>query len=218
MRLIATNIQRLPAAVELGSAPLASQNKAIESRESESLSLSSPVPRAASHVTAKERIFSWYSRVFGDLVACTRTASALKSPEAQESREGVIVQENPSWINPSFVRYAFEVRFLDSYWRVPTALRVYAVSDWWAPVFEMCKRGDWEGLQVMFSSESVSLFVIDEDRMTLLHVSTFCMYLDVAKCDQYAAHSLQADIFHFLLRLGLDTSLTTFHGAYDCVL
>lgn len=116
------------------------------------------------------------------------------------------------------MRYAIEVKFSDSYWRVPTALRVYAVSHWGAPVFELCKNGDLEGLQVMFSSGSVSPFVIDEDGTSLLHVSTFRMYIDVAKCDQYAAHWLQADVFRFLLRLGLDADLTTFYGGYHCVL
>ena len=115
------------------------------------------------------------------------------------------------------MRYAFEVRYIGSYWRVPTALRVYAVSNWRAPVFEMCKNGDLEGLQFMFSSGSVSPFVIDQFGRSLLHVSTYCIYLDVAKCDQYAAYSLQADTVQFLLRLGLDASLTGVHGEYDSV-
>lgn len=217
IRLTTTNIQRLPAAVELGSA-LASQVMANKSRETEYPSLSSPVPGRTSHVTTKEKRFSWYSGVLGNVVVHTRTVSAMKSPEARESRgERVIVQGNTSWIKPSFVRYAFEVRYIDSYWRVPTALKVYAVLDRRAPVFEMCMCGDLEGLQVMFSSGSVSPFVIDEFGRSLLHVSTYCMYLDVAKCDQLAAYWLQADMFHMLLRLGVDVDLTSIWGEYDCI-
>ena len=96
-------------------------------------------------------------------------------------RERVIAEEDIFMIKPSFVRYAFEARFSNSSWRIPRALKVYPVSvDHNALVFRMCRYGNIEGLQVLFSSGSVSPFVLDPSGRSLLHVSAHRMRLELA--------------------------------------
>ena len=77
---------------------------------------------------------------------------------------------SPEPIAPSFAGYAFEMRFLDVYGRVPTSLSCHPVIRGDNPVYYMCERGDIEGLQTAFSSGSVSPFALNVLGRSLLFV------------------------------------------------
>ena len=70
------------------------------------------------------------------------------------------------------LRRWFELRIMNNGGKILIALSFHPVITPTAPVFQMCRAGDKQGLQALFSSGTVSPSVLDDQGRTLLHVSS----------------------------------------------
>ena len=93
--------------------------------------------------------------------------SALKNSFTSFNEETIIT------IKPSFIRYAFEIRFENGLYSIPRALRIYPTLKYRAPIFESTSKGDFDSLVLALRHGNVSPFVQDEYGHSLLHVRVY---------------------------------------------
>lgn len=130
----------------------------------------SPTGEYSFRNTAKESNLVWYRGFFGTVKIQFRS----NSPTPSNTRRHEIKATNKEkiiTITPILLRKTLELRLQNSFGRISRTLSTYPVLEDRAPIFEICREGDLQGLQVALSSGSVSPFVLDEDGWSLLHVS-----------------------------------------------
>lgn len=83
----------------------------------------------------------------------------------------------------------------------------------YAPIFNMCRYGDLEGIQNEFANGTISPFIVNEIGWTLLHV-TFPVVsrMFVLTNFQLAVRVVQPEMFSLLLRLGVDPDRADNYG------
>ncbi len=155
------------------------------------------------HITSKEQKTIWYRGVFGSITAQEKwirtSISGSRTVGKPVPAKKVLTMTSP------FLKRAVELYFGASFASVPRALRVYQIINRRAPIFDMCRNGDLEGVQNELANGTVSPFVVDKYGWTLLHVifsvkSRVSMLIFV----QWAVIYTQPEICSLLLRLRLD--------------
>ena len=120
--------------------------------------------------TTKATNLIWYRGFFGS-VSIQSTSTSLSRSDNRKPRSKPISEEKIIRIMPTYLHKTLELRCLYSYGQISRTLSMYPILRNGGPVFDACGRGDLRGLQVALSDGTVSPFVLDEDGLSLLHVS-----------------------------------------------
>lgn len=154
----------------LASAPIRSVSHRVQTPSSSS--------RVGFRNTVKETHLVWYRGFFGS-VSIHFKSTSLSRPDARSPGIKAITNEKIITITPILLRKTIELRFLNALGRISRTLSTCPILEHTAPIFEICRRGDLQGLQVALSSGSVSPFVLDEKGWSLLQHAAFCCQVDV---------------------------------------
>lgn len=120
-------------------------------------------------MTAKSEVTSSYEG-FGSFKVHTDTIGVANThPRFSQKR---VITENVVSITSPLLKRAVDLYFGSRFASIPRALRIYHVIDWDAPIFDMCRLGDLEGVQTALTDSDISPLVRDADGATLLHVSS----------------------------------------------
>ena len=119
--------------------------------------------------TTTETNYVWYRGFFGRVDVHLKSKS-LSTSKRRRPGNRAISEEKTIRITPTLLRKTLELRFLDSFGQISRTLKTYPILDFRAPIFETCRSGDLEGLQVALSSGTASPFVLNEYGESLLHV------------------------------------------------
>ena len=119
----------------------------------------------------------WYRGIFGTITIQKKAKFSNQLPSLTAFENRPLAEETAIKITPSFIGRLLELRLASSLGKVSRNLSVYPIVPGGSPVFEMCRNGDIHGLQVGFSSGTMSPFVLDENGGSLLHVRTIPTYL-----------------------------------------
>ena len=131
-----------------------------------------PDSRRASTYTVSKTNSVWYKGILGYInIQRISKYTAGRSQTSRVVEKKAVTEESVVTIMPSFMRLGFDLRFVMGFGRIPRALNLYHVLPNDSEVFNMCRRGDIEGLQTKFSDGGLSSFILDEDGWSLLHVS-----------------------------------------------
>jgi len=101
------------------------------------------------------------------------------------------IREKTVTITSPMMKYTLEMFFGRSFLSVPRALRVYHVIDYRAPIFDMCRIGDLEGVQAAFADGSASPFAVNQWGSTPLYV---CL-MSILNHDNAKTHLVRCKIF-----------------------
>lgn len=129
----------------------------------------------------------WYNGILGSVRSHKKLKRSSHSRKTPQNRMSVVLEENSFVINSSFVMRAFELRLCNGFGRISRSLNIYPVMMDNDPIFQMCQKGDIHGMQVAFSSGSLSPFVMDDYGFTLLHVSGCARIPTKGEADRYVA-------------------------------
>ena len=137
---------------------------------SEEITSHKPIARPDAQFVSKTTFAVLYSGVFGDVNVQKSTKFTSRSRNSSILRRKAIRESKAIMVTPAFFKTALELRVTSSLGRVSRTINLYPMLDRNDPIFEICRTGDLQGLQVALSSGSISPFVVDNYGQTLLHV------------------------------------------------
>ena len=149
-------------------ASLAAPNKTVSRRENLSNSLSTSTD--LSGIATEETSLVWYHGILGSVKVQSKSRS-LNRPNIRKPKSKVVTSEKIITVTPVLFRKTFELRFLDSIRGISRSLSSYPILEGRAPIFDVCRNGDLQGLQVALSSGDVSPFALSQGGLSLIHVS-----------------------------------------------
>lgn len=152
-------------------------NKATSPQVDGNLDCSTVRAKQPWSLTVEQTNRMWYDGILGWVKSHKKLKRSGHSSDTRQNQTCVLIEEDSIMISPSFIRRAFELRFCNSFGRVPKSLHIYPVMMDDDPIFEMCQRGDMEGMQVALSGGNLSPLVVDNHGRTLLHVCGCIMIL-----------------------------------------
>lgn len=129
-------------------------------------SVCSPSSRTLIETVSKANL-CLYQGFFGHVNMQQKSKFIRGSRGSRIVNQKALTEESLVTIWPSFMKFGFELRFVNSFGRIPRTLNIYPIMPRGSQVFRM----DLEELQVAFSNGSVSPYVLNPDGMSLLHVS-----------------------------------------------
>lgn len=151
-----------------GCKPASINESGLSIRQDEDRAVVSTSSASAFHITSKEQNTVWYRGVFG-LIAIREKRISTRRLGSRIDGKPVSTQKILTVTTP-FLRRAVELYFGASLVSLPRALRVYQLVDMDAPIWDMCRKGDLDGIQDGFANGSFFPFVVDNLGWTLLHV------------------------------------------------
>ena len=120
--------------------------------------------------TTKETNHLCYDGFFG-LVNIKSKSTFLSRSRVHRLVDKRVLQDKTIRITPLFLRKTLELRFMHSFGHISRTLRIYPILEYGAPIFEFCRRGDLQSLQIALTSGTISPFITDPHGWSLLHVS-----------------------------------------------
>ena len=121
----------------------------------------------------REKDKRWNLGLLGIVMIRRRSKHAIqKSTDPTVYGRRKVVECQTISIYSPLLRRWFDMRMMRQGGQILTALSFHPVMMETAPVFQLCKTGNMQGLQAAFSSGTVTPFVLDEWGQTLLHVSS----------------------------------------------
>ncbi len=117
-----------------------------------------------------ETLVPYYRGVFGTVTLRKK----MKYSNSRTGKSSAVVSESAWTIQPFFISYMLELRYIQSFKQISRTLNVYPVMGHNDVVFRMCRSGDVQGLQELLSEGTVSPFASDQWGWTLLHVGATC--------------------------------------------
>ena len=136
--------------------------------QDEKRAVSCATSKSAFHITSKEQNRIWYRGVLG-LVTIREKWISTGTRDFRTDGEPVPA-EKVLMMKSLFLRRAVELYFGASFAGVPRALRVYQIVERNAPIFEMCRNGNLEGIQNLLANGAISPFVVTKSGQTMLDV------------------------------------------------
>ena len=127
-------------------------------------------PRSNFRTSTEITNYGWYRGFFGRIDIRSKSTSSSIS-NVHRLRNRVIFEEKIVRITPIFLDRILELRFENTFGQISRGLRTYPILEQQASIFDICRRGDLQGLQVALTGGTVSPFVLDEFDTSLLHVS-----------------------------------------------
>jgi len=122
-------------------------------------------------MSREQSMASRYTSVFGRLVIRKVTQSTSFTDNEQRSESESYSTSATGWIfTPSFLSQCFEYQAFNACGAIQRAIRIYPVIPFNHPIWKMCLSGNLKGIQTMLSTRQVSLFSVDLNGYTLLHV------------------------------------------------
>ena len=149
-------------------APLAAPNKSLSRLESVPNLLCTS--KDMSGLATKETSLVWYYGLFGTVKVQSKSRS-LNRPNTRKPESKVVTNEKIITVTPFLFRKTFELRVSNSFRGISRSLSSYPVLEGRAPIFDICRSGDLQGLQVALSSGDISPFVLNKAGLSLVHVS-----------------------------------------------
>ncbi|KAM0794360.1 hypothetical protein BDR22DRAFT_695847 [Usnea florida] len=143
-----------------------------------------------SGIATEETSLVWYHGLFGSVRVQSKSRS-LNRPNARRPKSKVVTNEKVIAVTPALFRKTFELRFSNSCGGISRSLSSYPIIEGRAPIFDICRNGDLQGLQVALSSGDVSPFVLSQGGLSLIH---------------YAAGFGRREVCALLLQLGVDSN------------
>ena len=141
------------------------------------LGMFSPDSPRLSRIVSKDRMLLWYTGILGNISLQIKSKVIDKALNVHVVHKNCASEELNIAFRPSFVNNQYELRVVYRRGQISPSFRTDCVTDFKAPVFDMCRAGDIGGLRAAFESGSVSLDVVDPYGMGLLHVSTITQHL-----------------------------------------
>lgn len=138
------------------------QDATLRRNEFRAFKASKPLSRSAKQETAIK-----YGGFLGNVTVLRKS----RVSECRPTDKAHVIEETTWTVRPSFLSYAFEVRYTQSLGHISRTLSTYSMLSRNEPIFTMCAHGDIEGLQVAFLRGGISPFVLNEEGWSLLHVS-----------------------------------------------
>ena len=121
-------------------------------------------------ITTEDTSLVWYHGIFGSIKVQSKSRS-LNRPNIRKPESKVVKSEKIITVTPVLFRKTFELRVLDSLGGISRSLSSYPILEGRAPIFDICRNGDLQGLQVALSSGDVSPFALSQGGLSLIHVS-----------------------------------------------
>lgn len=117
-------------------------------------------------------VFRTYTGIFGTLFNRRVSQSTVFTDNKSQLASKTYSSSVSSWVfRPSFLSRGFEYQSLNSCGFIQRAIRIYPLIRNNHPVWTMCAYGDLRGIQSLLSTRQVSPFSVDNEGVTLLHVS-----------------------------------------------
>ena len=123
-----------------------------------------------SGIATEETSLVWYHGLLGSVKVRSKSRS-LNRPNARKPKSKEVTNEKVIAVTPALFRKTFELRFSNSCGGISRSLSSYPILQGRAPIFDICRNGDLQGLQVALSSGGVSPFVLSQGGLSLIHVS-----------------------------------------------
>ena len=162
-------------------ASLAAPNKTVSRRGSLPNLLCTS--KDMSEITTEETSLVWYHGIFGSIKVQSKSRS-LNRPNIRKPESKVVTNEQIIAVTPILFRKTFELRVLDSVGGISRSLNSYPILEGRAPIFDICRNGDLQGLQVALSSGDVSPFALSQGGLSLIHVSLLQKFPSFATTDR----------------------------------
>ena len=116
-------------------------------------------------------MFFCYMGILGNVSIQTKSKFIDDTVNAHTVDKRIMSEECTVVFRPSFWKAEFGLQYVNNCGRISRTLSADCVVPFKTPVLEMCRSGDIEGLKHAFYANSVSLNVVDQLGMGLLHVS-----------------------------------------------
>ena len=183
--------------------PTLSNEDSLSITQNENRSEVSNSSGSALHITSKELNTIWYRGIFGHVAIREKWIRTRRLGSRTDGKP--VPAQKVLTVTSPFLMRAFELYFGTSFASVPRALRMYQLVDFHAPIWEMCSKGDLDGIQDEFANGRFYPFVVTELGRTLLHVVfPVVSLISLLMTVQCAAFLSQSEVCTLLLRLGLD--------------
>jgi len=150
--------------------PSAMPNAATISRVVKDSDCCTVRPKQPRRFIVQETDKTWYNGILGSVRTHKKSTRSIYSSTTRQNQTEVVKEESSIIINSSFLRRGLELLFLNSFGQISRSLNIYPVLMANDPIFQLCKKGDIDGMQVAFSGGCLSPFVLDQYGSTLLHV------------------------------------------------
>ena len=131
----------------------------------------SPTSPSYIRVIPREMMLLWHLGILGYVSVQTESKFVDDIHNADTVDKRLMSKERIIVFRPSFWKIQLELHYFNNSGRISRTLSTDCVIDFKAPVFDMCRSGDIEGLRDAFYSGSISLDVVNPLGMGLLHVS-----------------------------------------------
>lgn len=119
-----------------------------------------------------------FNTPFGRVVMRKKSSSTTFTSDKEEYPSSPHTRTETSWIFfPSFFARCVDFKVLNSCGYIQRSLRIHPVIPYQHPVWSLCRLGNVEGMQTLFSERQVSPFSIDPWGHSLLHVRIIHMIL-----------------------------------------
>ncbi len=112
----------------------------------------------------------WYNGVLGNISYQTKSKDIDDALNVHVVHRQSLSEESIIVFRPSFLKKQYVWHSIDRGGHISKSLSTDCVVSFKAPVFDMCRSGDIRGLQDAFSNGSVSIDVVNQYGMGLLHV------------------------------------------------
>ena len=165
------------------------------------------ISKDMSKIATEETSLVWYHGLFGSVRVQSKSRS-LNRPNARRPKSKVVTNEKVIAVTPALLRKTFELRFSTSSGGISRSLSSYPILEGRAPIFDICRNGDLQGLQVALSTGDVSPFVLSQGGLSLIHVSLYKRFQFSLSLTgmEYAAGFGRREVCALLLQLGVDSN------------
>ena len=123
-----------------------------------------------SGIATGETSLVWHHGKLGSIKVQSKSRS-LNRTNIRKLKSKVVTNEKIITVTSVLFRKTFELRFSNSCGGISRSLSSYPILEGRAPIFDICRNGDLQGLQVALSSGDVSPFVLSQGGLSLIHVS-----------------------------------------------